>query len=438
MSDISDLRTQPHSDEAEQAVLGCALLDNSLSEGAITLLDADDFYHPMHRGIWSTIRQLTARCKVADVVTVGDAGGHELKYLNDLANSVISPRSAMTYAKLVREYAVRRAVMRIGMDLADEAMRANGSEPPGAMIDSTVAKLLALQSGQVEHAPRKISDILPGFLEKLGARASGENDAIETGLCDVDRLLAGGFRPGELVVIGARPSMGKSALSLTMARNMAGRSTVLVCSMEDSDQMLVARQVAAAGRVNLADIRSPYRAPQSMWQGVADGSESLLNLSLYIDDQPALNLGDVKRKMGQVKHRDGRLNVVVVDYVQLMDGDGDNRHQTLSAIAAGLKSAAKTFGVTIVLLSQLNREADKLNGPPRLEHLRESGGIEEAADIVALLWREHRRKPTPDNKHRAQLEFVKHKNGATDTVHLWFEGATQRFQDWTGDVDGNR
>lgn len=424
-------RTPPHSNEAEQVVLGALLLDNSQLETVGSMLSSDDFYQPIHRAIYSTISKLVQAGKVADVVTVHQCDKHELKYLNDLATQVWSPKHAKAYAEIVREQSMRRQCMRIGAELAGDAMTGQPDVVTvSQLIEKATAKLLALQSGQAEHSPRRLSEIMPSFLERLAARAEGQNDAIATGLRGLDRLLAGGFRPGELVVIGARPSMGKSALSLTIARNMAASSVVLACSMEDSDHMLVARQVAAAGRVNLADIRSPQHAPDAMWEKVADGSEALLKLDLYIDDQPALSLGDVKRKMGQVKHRSGgRLDAVVVDYVQLMDGDGDNRHQALSAIAAGLKSAAKTYGVPIILLSQLNREADKLNGPPRLEHLRESGGIEEAADIVALLWREHRRKPTAENKHKAQLEFVKHKNGPTDTVHLFFDGATQRFED---------
>lgn len=157
-------------------------------------------------------------------------------------------------------------------------------------------------------------------------------------------------------------------------------------------------------------------------------------LAVHIDDEPALSVASVRRKVAQVQRKAGSLDLVVVDYLQLMQGEGDTRAQVLGLIASGLKAAAKEFGVVVVLLSQLSREAEKTEGPPRLEHLKESGGIEEAADIVGLLWREARRKPKPDNKHRAQLELAKHKNGATDTVKLWFDGATQRFEDWTEDA----
>lgn len=427
MSGEPVLMVPPHSDEAEHAVLGSLMLDNAVFESVAQWVGADDFYHPVHRAVWSTVAQLIAAQRPADVLTVAEHGGHEMAYLNGMAASVYAPKHAASYAEIVRQCAMRREVSRIAGDLASEAMRGSGS--CNADIEAAVVRLLELQSGVQARTPRTIGELLPEFLDVLERRANDEVDAVPTGLTDIDRLLCGGLRPGELMVIGARPSMGKSALSLTLARNVARHGVALVCSMEDSDQMLVARQVAAAGRVNLAEIRMPKGTSDSFWTRVLDAVEDLKGLPLYIDDEPALRLADVKRKMADVRRRAGKLSAVVVDYVQLMDGDGDNRHQVLSAIAAGLKAAAKEYRVPIVLLSQLTREADKLNGPPRLEHLRESGGIEEAADIVGLLWREHRRKPTAENKHAAQLELAKHKNGATDTVRLWFDGATQRFED---------
>lgn len=439
MSDLSadallHARRPPHHAQAEQSLLGCVLVDGAVWADVSPLLQADDFYFPEHRAIWSCMAALVQAGEVVDVVTVFQRGGgaHSLADLNALAMCVASTRSAPAYAGIVRDMAVRRQVIQCGLDLAESVWAdVQRATPTHELIDAAAVRLLALMAGKQQRQPKVVAELVPPFLGKLEERAQGKIDAVPTGLTDLDRLTGGGLRPGELVVIGARPSMGKSALSGTIARNVsaAGR-TVLVCSMEDSDDMLVARQVAAAGRVNLADIRAPHRAPDSMWHGVSEGVDVLMPLRLYIDDQPALTLADVRRKVAQVRRQAQRLDLVVVDYLQLMQGDGDTRAQVLGSIAAGLKAAAKEFGVVMVLLSQLSREADKLDGPPRLEHLKESGGIEEAADIVGLLWREARRKPKVDNKHRAQLELAKHKNGATDTVRLWFDGATQRFGDW--------
>lgn len=431
-------RTPPHSMQAEQSLLGCVLVDPLVWEAVAALVDAEDFYAPEHRSIWSTMAALMRAGVPPDVVSVFERGGHDLAELNALAMCVASTRSAAVYAGMVRDCAVRRQVIQCAMDLADSVWADQRRErPTHELIDAATVQLLALLGGRQQRQPHVVAELLPPFLAGLEDRAQGKIDAVATGLHDVDRLTGGGFRPGELVVIGARPSMGKSALSGTIARNVAaaGRK-VLVCSMEDSQDMLVARHVAAAGRVNLADIRAPQRAPEVMWHGVSEAVDALMPLRLYVDDQPSLTVADVRRKVAQVQRASGGLDLVVVDYLQLMRGDGDTRAQELGAIAAALKSAAKEYGVVVVLLSQLSREADKFDGPPRLEHLKESGGIEEAADIVGLLWREARRKPKPDNKHRAQIEFAKHKSGATDTVRLWFDGATQRFADWIDEGDG--
>lgn len=193
--------------------------------------------------------------------------------------------------------------------------------------------------------------------------------------------------------------------------------------------MLVSRQVAAAGRINLADIRRPDKAPPSLWQGVSEAMDRLMHLKLWIDDSPALHLQDVRTKAQQVKRKAGALGVVMVDYIQLMEGDGETRAQELTNVARGMKRLAKEMHCAVVVMCQLNRKADESSAPPRLDHLAESGGIEQAADIIGLLWREARRNPKPENKHLAQVEFVKNKNGPTNTVRLYFDGSTQRFED---------
>lgn len=440
------VKPPPHSVEAEQSVIGAVLLDNRAWDRVADLLRPADFYRHEHRVLWGAISTLLAANKPADIVTVfealstagqaGDVGG--VAYISAVMQSVPSAANAQAHANIVRLRATCRQLLALSFDLGGEAHAAPAAQGEvDAVIDRTMLRLIELHQGAGKgDAPRVVAELLPAWMDALEERASGKTDAVPTGLHDVDRLMSGGMRPGELIVIGARPSMGKSALSLTIARNVSALGPVLVCSMEDSQNMLISRQVAAAGRVNLADIRSPERAPPSMWQGVTDGVQQLAPLLLHIDDCASLNLRDVRRKAMQVRATQGALRLVIVDYLQLMEGDGNSRHEQLSAIAAGLKRLAKELHCTVILLSQLNREADKTDGPPRLDHLRESGGIEEAADIVGLLWREARRKPKPDNKHTAQIEFAKHKNGPTDTIRLWFDGATQRFADWQGDAHG--
>lgn len=431
----------PHSVEAEQSILGGLMVDNASFDMVCDTLSEADFYDGGHRAVWRAASFLIGSGRPADVVTVFEwmqarselDEERGLAYLNALAMSVPSGANARAYAAIVRRHSLARQVMALGGELREAARRAAGAE--GAvedLVNEFAHKLLALRDGAASDEPVALRQVLPPFIDELNARAEGKVDAIGTGLTDVDRLLADGMRRGELVVIGARPSMGKSALMLNLARHVAKAGPVLVCSMEDSRQMLVARQVAAAGKVNLADIRRPPAAGSAadrMWAGVSDGVEALTPLRMFVDDTPALSLNQARRKALQVKRREGDLLLVVLDYLQLMEGRGETRANELAAIARGLKQMAKEMNCAVLVLSQLSREADKSDGPPRLDHLAESGGIEQAADIIGLLWREARRKPKPDNKHQAQIEFAKQKNGPTGTVQLWFDGATQRFED---------
>lgn len=430
--------TPPHSMEAEQSVLGALLLDNRAFDRVGDTLEPADFYRHEHRLIYGACAELITASRPADVITVlerlqaqgklVDAGG--MVYLNELVASVPGAANAGAYAGIVRQRAMCRRLLAVAGDLAREAREAAG--PQGdvvGLIDRTAVRLLDLQQGSTDGDPVLVADLLPGWIDDLNERADGKTDAIALGFEDLDRKMAGGGRRGELIVIGARPSMGKSAFALRVARHVARNGPVLKCTMEDSASMLVSRHVAAAGRVNLADIRAPHHAPASMWNGVMEGVEALRPLRLYIDDRPALELKDVRRKAMQIKGREGDLRLVIVDYLQLMEGDGESRAQELTKIARGLKRMAKELRCVVLVLSQLSREADKIEGPPRLDHLAESGGIEQAADIIGLLWREARRKPKPGNEHSAQVELVKNKNGATATVQLQFFGATQRFED---------
>ena len=439
MSDYESmgLRVPPHSNEAEQSLLGGLMLDNSAWNRVADLISAEDFYVHEHRGIFSTVAKLISAHKVADMITVYEAGAHEMAYLNSLCSSVISSSGARAYAEIVRERAVRRRLVKLADGLAADAFRIKdeGRDPVmavPALIDKTVSALLATLNASTRSEPRELSELLRPYADHISAKYEGENDAIETGLIDLDRLFDGGLRRGELVVLGARPSMGKSAFVLALCRYVGAHHPVLMMTLEDSLRTLVSRMVAAAGGVNLADLRNPKRAPDSMWSGLKDGLDRLKGLKIDIDDQGGLTLMDMRRKIQQSKQRHGKLGMVVVDYLQLAQGDGDNRNQALGSVANGLKAAAKEFDVPVILLSQLNREADKRPGPPQMSDLRDSGDIEGAADIIGLLYREFMRKPTADNKHHAELHVVKNKNGATGLLNFYFDGALQRFGNWEG------
>lgn len=428
------MATPPHSTEAEQSLLGALLMDNAALADVAALVDAGDFYHPEHRSIYAAIVALVAESKPADVVTVFERTQHDLAYVNELAQSVASSRAAATYAELVAERAQRRACMAIAQDLADKALRMTSQAAPvHALVDAAVQALLTLQErGARGGEPVDLPAFLVPWMDDLQERADGRNLPFGIGLDDVDKLTGGGGRRGELWVVGARPSMGKTAWILQLCRHVGVAHQVLLFSQEDSLLSSTSRFVASAGQVNLAHLRNPQGAPGTMWAGVTDGVADLQGLKIAMDDQTGLSMADVRRKAQQVKRRCKRLDLVVVDYLQLMDDDGPNRNISLGYIANGLKRFAKQHDCWVVLLSQLNREADKRSGPPQMSDLRDSGDIEGAADFIGLLHREYMRKPTPKNKHFAELHVVKQKNGPTDTVRLYFDGAFQRFGNWEG------
>jgi len=429
---LEDPRVAPHSVEAEQGVLGCVLLENSRLAEVGGLVTAADFHLPLHRAIYTSVQQLVAAQRLADPITVHDASECPLPYMMELVSSVTRPQRARDYALIVAERSRRRQLVEQAEILRERALAdVGGVDGLDALCSEAIGALLRLQGGGNRWEPRLIGELLPGWMDHLDARAEGRIKPIPTGLEGVDKALCGGMERGDLVVIGARPSMGKSALSLTVGqRTTATGHVVLICSQEDSAQMLVSRNVASAGRINLAHLRQPERATDGDWGRVSEAVDKLAGRQIWIDDQPGIGLADVRRKAHQVKARSpgGRLDVIVVDYLQLMEGDGDNRHLVLGAIAAGLKKLAKELQCAVMLLSQLSRKADETKAPPRMDHLRESGGIEEAADVVALLYRPGRvDKKTPETE--AQLEIVKNKNGSTRTVKLYFDGAHQRFED---------
>jgi replicative DNA helicase len=437
--------SQPHSLEAEQSVLGALLIDNSAWDRVADLLHGADFHRVEHRLVFAVIGKLITAGKPADVITVNEEclrqakadsfGG--LEYLNALAMSVPSSTNARRYAELVREMAQRRELLRLAATLADGALARDTSLE--TTVDRNAQALLAIgQSSSAQREPLSADVVLVRFMDQLNAAAEGSNPATPTGLRELDLRTAGGGRSGELWVVGARPSMGKSAFMLTVGLHVAGAGEgVLFNSQEDPDTTMMSRAIAHLGRLNLADLRNPQRCqdPDRMWQGVTLAADEMQRLPLLIDDQGGLSLSDVRRKVQQARRKlGGRLKLVVVDYLQLMAGDGDNRNQMLGAIANGMKSLAKEFGVWIVLLSQLNRKADERTGVPQLSDLRDSGDIEGAADVILLLHREAMRnqKLGDDWKPYAQIHIAKQKNGPVSIMPARFDGAHQRFSDWDG------
>lgn len=423
--------TEPHSEEAEQAVLGALMLERGALDRCSDVIAASDFYAADHRAIFSTIAGLVAADKVADELTVSEAGGHAIQYLGELTRSTISAASVRHYAQIVRDRALERGLQRWGNLTAQTAT--DIKRTPLEKIDTAMVGLTRLAEGSAAAESVPLASAMKTFIERLKAEAAGTTRVMQTGLRALDKMLAGGLREGELMVIGGRPKMGKTALVLTLSRNMSRRYGVLLLSQEMPVHELMARNTAAMSDLNLASLRQPDQLTKSNWAAVYAAIGRMESMAMVLDDQRALMLGDVRRKLMAAK-RLMAIDVVVVDFLQLMAGSGDNRNQELDRIANGLKALAGEFKVAVILLSQMSREADKRHGPPVMTDLRDSGAIEAAADVIALMYREFAHplgKHTEEWRHHAQLELVQ-RNGAPGTIDLRFNGEYQQFSDWDG------
>jgi replicative DNA helicase len=421
----------PHSDEAEQAVLGSLLMDNrALDE--LADLEPRHFYQTAYQAAFRAIQHLVAASRVADVVTLHEAGGGDVVALNELVMSVPSAANVAHYARIVHDRWVERELLRCATEQAEDAQAMGDPAEKLDRAQGRLAKIAIQRTGQ-ESVP--IADALVSFLDRLEQEAAGDTQVISTGLHDLDELMGGGGRRGELHVYGGRPKMGKTAFTLQIMRNIALNHGVLFCSQEMPVNELMGRHAAAMGNINIAKLRKPSLLTNDDWSAISESVELLRPMRLTQDAQRGLTLLDVRRKVMECKRKHG-CDVVVVDYLQLMNGGGDNRNQELDRISNGLKAMAGDLDVWVVLLSQMSREADKRHGPPVMTDLRDSGAIEAAADVIGLLYREiaHPLTPEKDNKawkHYAQLEVIQ-RNGAPGTVSLWFSGEYQQFKNWSG------
>ena len=438
---VAQLRVAPHSIEAESSLLSALMLDPEALH-RVPDLRADDFYRFEHRLVFEAIQSLAAAGQAIDMVTVferlqaigkaDEVGG--LPYLNALAQYVPSAANIRRYAEIIREKAALRSMVAMADEIAAAAFNPHG-KTVAELLDAAQLKFAKLATVKAKQEPQHIHESLNRYLGLLQDLSDGKNPAIPTGLAGLDRLMNGGIRRGQLVVIGARPKHGKTALTLALARNIAHRFSVLFVSQEMSVMELMHRHTAAMGSVDLGRILRADPSDEGMWSRVNEAAERLGRLNLVHDEQAAQSLLDVRRKTMKVKREHG-LDVLFVDFLQLMQGAGeDNRNRELDVIANGLKALAMDLGIGVVLLSQMSRKADEHYGRPTMTHLRDSGAIEAAADVVAVLFTDHAHPLSP--KHEAfagysELEIVAHRNGPQGLVPLQFRGEYQQIADWQG------
>jgi len=436
------LRVPPQSIEAEQAVLGGLLLDNSTWDAIADRLRAEDFYRRDHQQIFSAIAELSARSEPSDAVTLAEhlaakgeaeeTGG--LAYLASLARDTPTAANIRAYADIVRERSLLRQLIRVSGEIAASAYGSEG-RPATELVDEAERRVfeIAEQGRRSGSGFVPLRDILGATIDRLDMLHAnqGQLTGVSTGYDDLDRLTAG-LQPGDLIIIAGRPSMGKTTLALNIAENaaIAANTPVAVFSMEMSREQLSMRMVSSLGRVDQSHLRTGNFGDED-WARINGAIAQMKTAPLYIDDSGALTPTEVRARARRLKRERGGLGLIVVDYLQLMQvaGTKENRTNEISEISRSLKALAKELHVPVIALSQLNRGVEqRTDKKPVMSDLRESGAIEQDADIIVLIYREEVYESDTPRKGIADIIIAKQRNGPTGEVHLTFLGKYTRFE----------
>jgi replicative DNA helicase len=437
-------KSLPSNVEAERSVLGAILLDNTAYNQAASLLIPEDFSLDSHRRLFTRITDLSERSQAIDIVTlteellrtseletVGGAG-----YISSLTDGQPRLSNIEHYVRIVKEKATLRRLIHISDSIRARAM--DGSEEAEDILDSAESLVLSIGEQQVRTGFSHFGDIFRNSFESIDALHDRGNrvTGLETGFRKLDDMTRG-LQPSDLIIIAARPSMGKTSLALNIAQTVAirGNQPVGVFSLEMSREALVLRLLCAEARVDSHRLQAGF-ASREDWAQMAMALGRLAEAPLFIDDTPAISITEMRAKARRLKSEHG-LGLLIVDYLQLMGSRGrqENRTQEISAISRGLKSLAKELSIPLIAISQLNRAPEERGGKPRLSDLRESGQIEQDADLVAFIFREETIKPTDSNRGRAELIIEKQRNGPTGSVHLAFISKYTSFENLADDFD---
>jgi len=442
--DVARLRVPPHSIEAEQSVLGGLLLDNLAWDRAGDLLTESDFYRYEHRQIYAAISALVGGGKPADVVTVhehlqslgraDDCGGQG--YLNALAQSVPSAANIRRYAEIVRERAVLRKLIGASDEIATQAFNPQG-RPVTQILDEAESRIFQIgeEGSRNKQGFIGIDKLVVELIDRvteLHENGAEEVTGVRTGFYDLDRYTAG-FQKGDLIVLAARPSMGKTALALNIAEHVAVREElpVLVFSMEMGAAQLAVRMVGSLGRIDQQHLRTGALRDDE-WTRLTEAVDQLGKVSLYIDETPALNPAELRARARRMARQfGGTLGLIVVDYLQLMSGSSgsdENRATELGEISRGLKALAKELQCPVMALSQLNRSVETRNDKrPLMSDLRESGAIEQDADVIMFIYRDDYYNKVSKEVGVAEVIIAKQRNGPVGTIKATFLKHFTRF-----------
>ena len=443
-------RVPPQNIEAEQSVLGAMLIDKEAIAKATEILSAEDFYREAHRVIFSAMLEIYNKNEAVDMITVTDilrrdnkledVGG--IAYITSLANVVLTAANVKYHAEIVAEKSVLRQLVKVSTEIT--AMGYEANDEVGVLLDTAESRILEISNRKKRADFTPISAVLMDSVQNIEKLLNNKGGltGIPTGFNDLDKLTSG-LHPSDFIILAARPSMGKTALALNIVQNVALRAhkrvggdprSVAFFSLEMSKEQLVNRMLCAEANIDSQRLRIG-EMKEDDWTHLWDACDVMSKAKIYIDDTAGITVMDMRSRARRLKAEHG-LDLIVVDYLQLMQGSGKrntsgDRQQEVSEISRSLKALARELDVPVLALSQLSRgvEARQVKRP-MLSDLRESGSLEQDADIVAFLYREDYYNPETENKH-TELIIAKHRNGPVDTVNLFFHKQFTKFVGFT-------
>ncbi len=444
---FADAPTPPHSIEAEQAVLGGLLINPTAWDNVADVVRESDFYRNDHRLIFEAIGALAGNGKPTDVVTVSEqlerngnleaAGG--VAYLGTVARETPTAANVRSYAEIVHERSLLRQLITAGSEIASSVF-SNDGQTARDLVDKAEQRVFEIAEGSTRGGGAvAVRTLLPHVIDQIDDAHSNPDKlrGLPSGFAEFDKK-TGGLRPGDLVIVAGRPSMGKTTLAVNMAEyaavHQAKRVPVAIFSMEMPSEQLITRMLSSIGGVPLGNLRSG-RISDDDWVRITSATSQLSEAKIFIDETPALTPTELRARARRVKREHG-LGLIVVDYLQLMQvpGTKENRATEIGEISRGLKILAKELAVPVIALSQLNRAVEQReNKKPVMSDLRESGSIEQDADMILLIYREEVYEKDTTRKGIAEIDLAKHRNGEIGTFVLTFQGQFTRFANYAPD-----
>ncbi len=448
---VDQLRVPPHSIQAEQSVLGGLMLDNQSWDQMADRVGEVDFYRREHQLIFRAIESLAEASKPFDIVTLSEelnrlsvldeSGG--LAYLSMLAKDTPSAANIRAYADIVREHSVTRQLIHVGNEIANSGFQPEGRNS-SELLDAAESKVfeIAEQRSKSGGGFESVKNLLTKAVDKIETLFQQDNPitGVATGFTDFDMQTAG-LQPADLIIVAGRPSMGKTSFAMNIAENVAigSKLPVAIFSMEMPGDSLVMRMMSSLGRINQQRVRTG-KLDDDEWPRLTMAVNMLSEARLFIDDTPALTPMEVRARARRLKREHKDLGLIVIDYLQLMQAPGasENRTNEISLISRSLKALAKELDVPVIALSQLNRGLEqRTNKRPIMSDLRESGAIEQDADIVVFIYRDEVYNDESPDKGVAEIIIGKQRNGPIGTTRLTFLGQYTKFENYTDDVYGD-